>query len=116
MNAANERYRHDIRRLKHENRKLDDCLELWREKREKLIMRSVYQHIRDLDYENMAKLAEIKARWKENAELQDDYETMKDLQHRLLEEFGKETPEEVFEMFPNVWKSLEERKNRRNFS
>lgn len=116
LNATNERYRHNIRRLKHENRRLGDCLGLRLDKRDKHIMRSVYRHIRDLEYENMAKRAEVDARWKENAELYDEYETVKGLHDRLLEEFGKKTAQEVFAMFPNVWEAVEERKHRRNFS
>lgn len=113
---SNERYRHDIRRLRHENRKLGDCLALRRDRRHRRIMRSVYEHIRAMDYESKAKLAEAKARWKENAELRSEYEAMKGAQEELLREFGKDTPDEVFEMFPDVWEPLEARRNRRNFS
>lgn len=116
VNASNERYRHDIRRLKHENRKLSDCLALRRKRRHLRIMRSVYEHIHAMDYESKAKLAEAKIRWKENTELRDEFETMKGAQEELLSEFGKDTPEEVFEMFPDVWEPLETRRNRRNFS
>lgn len=116
MNASNERYRHEIRRLKHENRKLGDCMVLRQERRDRRIMKSVYQHIRGLDYEAKAKLAEVKARWKENGELCDEYEGMKGTQGKLLDAFGKDYPKEVFEMFPDVWESLDARKNRRNFS
>lgn len=116
VNARNEQYRHGIGRLKHENRKLRDCLALRREMRHRRIMRSVYEHMRAVDYECKAKLAEAKARWRENAELRVEYETMKGAQEELLGEFGKDTPEEVFEMFPDVWEPLEVRRNRRNFS
>lgn len=116
MNASNEKYRHDIRRLKHENRKLGDCLLLRRENRSRRILKSVYEHIRSIDYETKAKLAEAKARWRENAELRSEYETMKATQEELLREFGKGRPEEVFDMFPTVWEPLEKRRNRRNFS
>lgn len=116
VNMSNEKYRHDIGRLKHENRKLGDCLLLYKERRSRRILKSVYEHIRSIDYEAKAKLAESKARWRENAELRSEYETMKATQEELLREFGKDKPEEVFDMFPNVWASLEKRKNRRNFS
>lgn len=116
VNASNERYRHEIRRLKHENRKLGDCLTLRRSVRDRRIMKEVHRHVRDLDYENRVKLAEVKARWKENEQLRCEYEAMRGVQEWLLTEFGKDTPNEVFEMFPTVWESLETRKNRRNFS
>lgn len=41
---------------------------------------------------------------------------MKSVNGKLLQKFGKETAEEVFDMFPHVWHPLEYRKNRRNFS
>lgn len=41
---------------------------------------------------------------------------MKRTHDRLLEYFGMETAEDVFRMFPHVWKPLEYRKNRRNLS
>lgn len=116
VNATNEQYRHDIRRLKHENRKLGECLVQHLETRDRRIMKSVYDHVRGLDYEAKAKLAELKARWKENGELRDEYEEMKEMQEKMLKPFGKNSPEEVFKMFPDIWESLEERKNRRNFS
>lgn len=116
VNDANERYRHQIRQLKHENRKLGDCLALQRSRRDRRIMKSVDRHLRDLDYETRTKLAEIKARWKENEQLRGEFEVMRGVQERLLAEFGKESPEEVFGMFPTVWEPMEERKNRRNFS
>lgn len=116
VNLINEKYRHDIRHLKHENRKLGDCLVLRQDTRNRRILRSVDRHIRGLDYEGKAKLAEVKARHKENEQLRKEYENMKGMQKRLLVEFNKDTPEEVFEMFPYVWESLERRKNRRNFS
>lgn len=115
-NASNERYRHEIRRLKHENRKLGDCLALRRDRRHRHIMRAVYEHIRAVDYESAAKLAEAKARWRENEELRREHGVMREAQEALLREFGKDTPEEVFENFPDVWEPLEVRKNRRNFS
>lgn len=79
-------------------------------------MKSVDRHLRDLDYETRAKLAEVKARWKENEQLRGEFEVMRGVQERLLAELGKETPEEVFGMFPTVWEPMEDRKNRRNFS
>lgn len=116
VNDANERYRHQIRQLKHENRKLGDFLALQRSRRDRRIMKAVDRHLRDLDYETHEKLAEVKARWKENEQLRSEYEVMRGVQERLLAELGKDSPEEVFEMFPTVWAPVEERKNRRNFS
>lgn len=72
--------------------------------------------MRALDYEAKAKLAEVKARYKENKALREECSFMKGVQGKLLENLGKETAEEVFDMFPHVWQPLEFRKNRRNFS
>ncbi|KUI57683.1 hypothetical protein VP1G_05007 [Cytospora mali] len=115
-NAANELYRHECRRLKHENRRLADCLEARRSTRERRIMKNVQRHISELNYECKAKMAEVKARMREHENLLREYQVHIGVQQRLLGEFGKETPEEVFEMYPDIWESEEERKNRRNFS
>lgn len=79
-------------------------------------MKAVDKHLRDLDYETRAKLAEVKARWKENGQLRGELEVKRGVQERLLAEFGTGLPEDVFDMFPDVWEPVQERKNRRNFS
>ncbi|KAJ1299924.1 hypothetical protein OPQ81_005365 [Rhizoctonia solani] len=116
VNRINEDYRDKIRHLKYENRKLNDCLVLQRNMRDRRILKSVDRHIRSLEYECKAKLAEVKARYRENEQLCNEYEHMQDYQKQLLAVLGKETPGEVFKEFPHVWQSLEVRKNRRNFS
>lgn len=115
-NAGNERYRHECGRLKHENRRLTDCLAARRWRRERRIMRGVQRHIGELGYECKAKMAEVRARLREHEGLWREYEMHQGVQRRLLAEFGKDTPEEVFKMYPDIWESEEERKNRRNFS
>lgn len=79
-------------------------------------MQHVDKHMRALNYEAKVKLAEVKARYRENDALRQEYSFMQGAQGKLLEQFGKETAEQVFEMFPHVWKPLDFRKNRRNFS
>lgn len=115
-NAGNERYRHENRRLKHENRRLADCLEARRHARERRIMQGVQRHIGELGYECKAKMAEVRARLREHEALWREYEAHQRVQRRLLAEFGKDTPDEVFAMYPDIWESEEARKNRRNFS
>lgn len=115
-NAENERYRHGCRRLEHENRRLADCLAARTSARERRIMRDVQRHIGDLGYECKAKAGELGARLREGDHLRREYRAHKGLQVRLLAEFGSETPEEVFEMYPDVWGGEEVRKNRRNYS
>ena len=115
-NAANEHYRHEARRLKHENRRLADCLGARRARRERRVMREVQRHIAELSYECKAKMAELRARRREHEHLRREWRVHAGVQQRLLAEFGKATAEEVFEMYPDVWETEEERKNRRNFS
>ncbi|KAJ4424516.1 hypothetical protein N0V82_000840 [Gnomoniopsis sp. IMI 355080] len=116
VNASNERHRAMIHRLKHENRKLSDCIALQDNIRERRVLQQVDKHVRALDWEAKAKFAEVKARWRENEALREELEPLKDMHRKLLEKFGKQTAEEVFETFPDVWKPLEIRKNRRNMS
>lgn len=105
-----------IHRLKHENHKLSDCIAFRESIRERRILQQVDKQVRALEWEAKAKFAEVKARWRENEALRQELEPLQDMHKRLLEKFGKETAEEVFEMFPDVWKPLEFRKNRRHMS
>ncbi|KAK7748020.1 hypothetical protein SLS53_001272 [Cytospora paraplurivora] len=114
--AANERYRHECRALGHENRRLADCLAARRERRERRIMREVQASIGALRYECGAKAAELRARLREHGGLRRELRGLLGVRRGLLAELGKETAEEVFEMFPEVWEGEGERKNRRNFS
>ncbi|CAN8103566.1 unnamed protein product [Discula destructiva] len=116
VNGANDRYRHAALALKHDNRKLIDCLKKLHRNREMRIMKLVDGQMRELEYEGKVKLAEIEAQIQENEELRLEYEREKDLQARLLAKFGKETADEVFGMYPDVWEPLEKRKNYRNSS
>lgn len=114
--AAGDRYRRGCRALAHENRRLADCLAARRERRERRIMRAVQGGIAGLRYERGAAAAELRARARELAGLRGEYRRLLGVQAGLLGELGGETPEEVFEMFPEVWEGEGERKNRRNFS
>ncbi|KKY34590.1 hypothetical protein UCDDA912_g05457 [Diaporthe ampelina] len=115
-NAEAERLRHEARRLKHENRKLADCFAEHRSTRDRRIMKQVHRHIRELSYIARAKLAEIRTRVRERDELQRELDAGMEFQRTLLEVMGKDTPEEVFAMYPNIWEPEEIRKNRRNYS
>lgn len=115
-NAEAERLRHEARRLKHENRKLADCFAEHRSIRDRRIMRQVHGNIRELGCVAKAKMAEIKARVRERDELQRELDGHVETQRRLLELMGKDTPEEVFAMYPDIWEPEEIRKNRRNYS
>lgn len=79
-------------------------------------MRQVQSQIRELDYVAKAKMAEIRARVRERDELRRELDTQLEVQGRLLSLMGKETPEEVFAMYPDIWEPEEIRKNRRNYS
>lgn len=115
-NRHNERYRHEITTMRHENRKLKDCLEAYKEQRARRIMKNVARYVSDLSFDCKAKLAEVKARWREQDHLKLEWDAEKETQIKILQEFGKRSPEEVFAMFPEVWDPLEVRKNRRNYS
>lgn len=115
INTANEKFMNQAAALKHENRRLIDCLRQRRHKREMRIMRHVDGQMRELEYEGMVKMAEIQAQCKASEALQLEVEHERAVQAKLLAEFGKETPEEVFRLFP--WEEpLEKRKNFRNYS
>lgn len=115
-NAEAERLRHEARRLKHENRKLADCVAEHRSIRDRRIMKQVHGHIRELSYIAKAKMAEIKTRVRERDELRRELDAHLEAQRSMLEFMGKETPEEVFAMYPDIWEPEEIRKNRRNYS
>lgn len=115
-NAEAERLRHEARRLKHENRKLADCFAEFRSVRDRRIMRQVQGQIRELGYMAKAKMAEIKVRVRERDELRRELDGHLEFQRGLLDLMGKETPEEVFAMYPDIWEPEEIRKNRRNYS
>lgn len=115
-NAEAERLRHQARRLKHENRRLADCVAEHRSVRDRRIMRQVHGQIRELGYLARAKMAEIKARVRERDELRREVDSHVAFQRGLLELMGKDTPEEVFAMYPDIWEPEEIRKNRRNYS
>ncbi|KAJ0124960.1 hypothetical protein J7T55_006303 [Diaporthe amygdali] len=115
-NAEVERLRHAAKRFKHENRKLADCFEERRSTRDRRIMKQVQRHIRELSYIAKAKFAECKARVRERDALQRELDSHQDVQRKLLAIFGKETPDEVFAMYPDIWEPEEIRKNRRNYS
>lgn len=115
-NAAADRLRHQAKRLKHENRKLADCFEEHQSTRDRRIMKQVQRHVAELSYVARAKFSEVKARVRERDALQRERDAHEDVQRKLLAAFGKETPDEVFAMFPDVWESEEVRKNRRNYS
>lgn len=115
-NAEAERLRYEATRLKHENRKLADCFGEHRSTRDRRIMRQVQRQIRELDYVAKAKMAEIRARVRERDELRRELDAQQEVQGSLLSLMGKETPEEVFAMYPDIWEPEEIRKNRRNYS
>lgn len=115
-NAEAEQLRHEARRLKHENRKLADCFAEFRSTRDRRIMRQVQGQMRELSYIAKAKMAEIRVRVRERDELRRELDEHLGFQRSLLELMGKETPEEVFAMYPDIWEPEEIRKNRRNYS
>ena len=115
-NAEAERLRHEAKRLKHENRKLADCFGEHRSTRDRRIMKKVHRNIRELNYMAKAKMAEIKARVRERDELARELDVEMKVQQKLLSLMGKDTPEEVFAMYPDIWEPEEIRKNRRNYS
>lgn len=116
VNASNERFRHEITRLKHENRKLNDCVDYEQTIKDRRILQQVDRRLRALDFDTTLKLAQINNEYKENHQLRQEFSEMKHTHDQLLEYFGVETAEDVFRMFPHVWEPLEYRKNRRNFS
>ncbi|POS76822.1 hypothetical protein DHEL01_v204793 [Diaporthe helianthi] len=115
-NAEAEKLRHEATRLKHENRKLADCFGEHRSARDRRIMKQVQRQIRELNYVAKAKMAEIRARVRDRDDLARDIEEQREVQRRLLLLMGKDTPEEVFAMYPDIWEPEEIRKNRRNYS
>lgn len=115
-NAEAERLRHEARRLKHENRKLADCVAEHRSIRDRRIMKQVHGNIRELSYIAKVKMAEIKVRVRERDELRRELDTHLEVQRSMLEFMGKDTPEEVFAMYPDIWEPEDIRKNRRNYS
>lgn len=84
--------------------------------RERRILQHVDKHMRAMDFAAKSKLAEVKARYRENESLREDLSFKERVQRKLLSKLGKETAEQVFDMHPHVWHPLEYRKNRRNFS
>lgn len=57
-----------------------------------------------------AKLAELKARYGEHTELCCEYRKLQETQDKILAEFNKDTPGDVFKGFPasrNQWKGVE---------
>lgn len=116
ISSANEHFDRAATALKHDNRRLADCLKKHKHDREMRIMRHVDQQMRELEYEGMSKMAEIESQVKVSESLRRQVENEQAKQAKLLAEFGKKTPEEVFSMFPNVWDPLEKRKNYRNYS
>lgn len=116
LNASNECFRHEATRLRHENRKLTDCIAFQGSVRERRILQQVDKRLRALKFEVKAKMAQIEDGYSENYQLREQCVDGRLRQEQLLKYFGKEKAEEVFAMFPHVWKSLEVRKNRRNLS
>lgn len=115
-NAEAERLRHNARLLKHENRKLADCFAEHRSTRDRRIVKQVHRHIRELSFTAKAKFAEIKVHVRERDNLQREIDAGMEFQRTLLGVMGKDTPEEVFAMYPDIWEPEEIRKNRRNYS
>ncbi|PSR90555.1 hypothetical protein BD289DRAFT_213620 [Coniella lustricola] len=97
--TVNKTYRHQIRQMKQENKKLDACLVLWHNTRDRRILEAVDRHIRALDARAEAKLAEVKAHYKENEDLLKKYRRLKAAQADFLAAFSKNTPDEVFKDF-----------------
>lgn len=114
--TANEHFQRQARTLRHENRKLQDCIKARQSDREMLIMRQVDGQMRDLEYEREMKIAEVEANFKAQEALRRDVERERAAQQELLSQFGKEKADEVFAMYPRVWDPLEKRKNYRNYS
>lgn len=116
VNAEAERLRHEARVLKHENRKLADCYDKYRSTRDRRIVKQVHRSIRELSYVARAKMAEFRARVRERDELRREVDARLEYRQGLLALMGKETAEEVFALYPDIWEPEEIRKNRRNYS
>lgn len=110
MNGYIERFRHENYQLRPDNEKLHDCLAVHRyqqqrkESRARRIQQHVYQQMQEVDVEleHSKQTLDLAVRTYERI----DRENSELLYERdvLLREFGKETPQEVFDMFPDLFK------------
>lgn len=116
VTARNEAYRHKTTALRHENRRLLDCVKRMRRNRELRIMQHVDGQARELAYERHMRLAEVEATYKENERLRRGFEAERRAQLKMLAELGQDTVEGAFAMYPDVWESLEDRMDRRHYN